>query len=63
MEEKNNRLIAKDRAYKTVIKEFCENKINHDEYVRKIVKLNKKSAIPKGRKAILKLLEDNEAEE
>ena len=45
------------------MKGFSENKSNHDEYVRKIVKLNKKSDIPKGRKAILPFLEDSEEEE
>ena len=61
--KKNERLIAKGNAYKTVTKEFSENKMNHDEYIRKIGNLNKKLDIPKGRKSILRLLEDSEEEE
>jgi uncharacterized membrane protein len=60
---KNPKLVAKDKAYRTVINEFKSGRIDHDEYMRKIVKLNsKKSDIPKTRRAVLRLLEDSDTE-
>ena len=47
--KKNKKSIARDKAYKTIINEFKDGKFDHAEYVRKIVKLNRQSEIPRGR--------------
>jgi len=57
--KKNKKLIAKDKAFKTVIQEFKASRINHEEYVRKIVKLNRESDLPRGRRAVMRLLESD----
>ena len=56
---KNKNLIARDKAFKTVINEFKAGRITHEEYVRKIVKLNKQSDIPRGKRAVLRLLDSD----
>ena len=42
--------------YKTVINEHKQGKIDHAEYVRKIVKLNRHKDLPKTRRALLRAL-------
>ena len=45
--------------YKTVINEHKQGKIDHAEYVRKIVKLNRHKDLPKTRRALLRALESD----
>ena len=56
---KNKKFLAKDKAFSTVIKEYRKGDINHDEYVRKIVKLNREEDLPGGRKALQEFLESD----
>lgn len=59
-------IIAKkirDRAYATVIRKYKSGDINHEEYVRKIVKLRRIYELPKTKKALLRKLEKSESDE
>ena len=56
---KNAKSIARDKAYKTVIQQFQEKRITHKQYVKKVVKLNRESDIPKGKRRVLRLLESD----
>ena len=57
--KKNKKLISKDKAFKPVIQEFKASRIDHKEYVRKIVKLNRDSDVPRGRRAVMRLLDSD----
>ena len=57
--KKNKKVGVRDKAFKTVINEFKAGRITHEEYVRKIVKLNKQSDIPRGKRAVLRLLDSD----
>ena len=52
----------RDKSYATVIREYKSQKISHEEYVRKIVKLRRMHELPKTKAALLKQLEDSESE-
>ena len=62
---KNGKLISKDKAYATICREYKANK-DHDEFVRKLIKCNRKSRnniLPRGRRALNAFLEsDSESE-
>ena len=52
--------IKRDKSYKVVINQFKWSEIDHEEYVRKIVKLRRMHELPKTRKALLRRLEKSE---
>ena len=58
--------VKRDNQYITVLNEFKQNRIPHNEYVRKIVKLNRihdPLKLPKTKTALLRrLLSDSEEE-
>jgi len=54
-----NEKAKRDQQYITVMKEFKADRINHDEYVRRIVKLRRMHDLPKSKKALLKRLESD----
>ena len=52
----------RDKSYATVIREYKSGSIDHDEYVRKIVKLRRIHELPKTKKALLRKLEKSESD-
>ena len=51
-----NEKVKRDQQYITVMKEFKADRLTHEEYVRRIVKIRRKHDLPKTRKAILRAL-------
>ena len=52
--------ITRDRNYSTIINQYKRDDIDHDEYVRKIVKLRRFHDVPKTKKELLRRLEKSE---
>ena len=56
--KKNKNSIKTDKQYATIINEFKRGRIDHPEYVRKIVKCYKHHRdLPKTRRALMRALE------
>ena len=49
----------RDQQYLTVVKEFKADRISHEEYVRRVVKIRRMHDLPKTRKALMKALESD----
>ena len=56
---KNANLIAKDKGFATIMGQYRKKLISHDEYVKKIIKANKKKKLPRGRRALEEFLESD----
>ena len=52
-------MVAKDKAFATIFKQYRTKAISHDEFVKKIIKANKKKKLPRGRKALSEFLESD----
>ncbi len=54
---KNKNLVSKDKAHRTICYEYKQKRIDHTEFVRKIVKCNRESEMPRGKKAIMQFID------